>query len=247
MRKLLLTILAAGSIAAANAQSAGSILGYGDVGFGTSKDSSKATNTNFNINLGVGYAFTTNWAAGIQGGFGSTTYKMDANNKSSVNDFHIGVFGRYTKPLSNVFAVYGQLDAGYMSSMPKDTYGGVTVNGDKTNGFMVGITPAVQVAVGNWFNLNFSFGGLSYTSTKSSAAGANTVSSFNLNFGQTANIGISKYFGCGHHMHGHHEPGEDMRHMDTSDDSDEDAPKAHHHDKKSKKSKKSKDSDNDDE
>ena len=112
----------------------------------------------------------------------------------------------------------------------------------KYSGFGANLYPAVSIAVGNWFGMNFSFGGLGYSTMKANTSGANASSSFAFTFGQTANIGISKYFGCGHHMHGHHAPGAAPRHMDTSDD-DADAPKAHHHDKKSKKSKKDKDSD----
>jgi len=244
MRKFLLTILAAGSLAAANAQSAGSILVYGNIGFNTGKDSAKTTNTNFYINPGVGYALDNHWVIGLQGGFGSGTTKYDGGGKSTMNEFSVGVFGRYTKTLSNVFSVYAQLDAGYMGSHSKDEFSGVTVNDIKYSGFGANLYPVVSVAVGNWFGMNFSFGGLGYSTMKANTSGANASSNFSFNFGQTVNIGISKYFGCGgHHMHGHHEPGEDTRHMDTSDD-DDDTPKAHKgHDKKSKKSKKEKDSD----
>ncbi|MBS1689263.1 MAG: porin family protein [Bacteroidetes bacterium] len=243
MRKFLLTILAAGSLAAANAQSAGSILVYGNVGFNTGKDSAKTTNTNFNINPGVGYSLNNNWVIGLQGGFGMSTMKEDAGGKMTDNSFSIGAFGRYTKHLGNIFSVYAQLNAGYMGSHSKTEYSGVTIDDVKYSGFGANLFPAVQVAVGNWFNMDFSFGGLGYSTMKANTSGANASSSFAFTFGQTANIGISKYFGCGHHMHGHHEPGEDTRHMDTSDD-DDDAPKAHnHHDKKAKKSKKDKDSD----
>jgi len=240
MRKFLLTILAAGSIAAANAQ-AGSILVYGNVGITSFTNDAKANMLNWNVSPGVGYQFDNHWTAGL-----AFNYSLDssikfngANDRTKFNHWDLGVFGRYTKNLNNIFSVYGQLDLGYESGHA--VVGSTEITGSKYNGFYAMVTPAVSVNTG-WCALNFSFGGLGFQSYKFSGA-ANSNTAFTFNFGQTANIGISKNFGCGHHMHGHHEPGDDTRHMDTNDD-DDDAPKAHH-DKKAKKSKKS--SDNDDE
>ena len=64
----------------------------------------------------------------------------------------------------------------------------------KSNGFYAGITPALFINMKNSFGLNFSIGGIQYSSLKSDTTPSVKSSSFDFNFGKTVNIGISKNF-----------------------------------------------------
>jgi len=241
MKKLLLSILAVGTLATANAQK-GSILVYGNIGYESQKgDDALETKTNtLNFNPGVGYQFDGMWTAGIALQMSNRTSTPNVGNASKDNAMAIGVFARYSKPVNNIFSLYAQLDIASLSTKTDDG-AGTTV---KHTGIYVGVAPAVSVHIPGWFEMNFGFGGLSYQTLKSDAPSAKTASTLDFNFGQTVNIGISKNFGTGKKMHGHHEPGEDTRHMNTKDD-DDDAPKGkkEHKEKKSKKAKHDKDED----
>lgn len=169
---------------AAKAQS-GSILLYGNVNAGSTKSAADVKTSNFSINPGIGYQFNDNWTVGANLGFG--TSKVGDNNKT--NQFSAGPFVRYSESLSNTFSIYGQLHGGFTSS--KTTTGNVEV---KSNGFNVGLFPAVFVNVNKGFGLNVSFGGIDFTSSKFKDA-SNSSNAFNFTFGQSVNIGISKNFG----------------------------------------------------
>jgi hypothetical protein len=90
--------------------------------------------------------------------------------------------------LSNTFSIYGQLDAMFGSSKT-----GVAVE-TKTNMMNIGVTPAIMVHVSKSVAMNFSFGGLSYESSKVDAAGANTESTLGLNFGKNTMLGLQFNF-----------------------------------------------------
>lgn len=169
---------------AAKAQS-GSILLYGNVNAGSSKSAADVKSSNFTINPGIGYQFNDNWTVGANLGFGTAK----TGDLTKTNQFAAGPFVRYTENLSNTFAIYTQLQGGFSSS--KTTTGNVEV---KSNGFNVGLFPAVFVNVNKNFGLNLSFGGLDFTSSKIKDA-SNSSNSFNFTFGQSVNIGISKNFG----------------------------------------------------
>jgi hypothetical protein len=235
MRKLFLSILAAGTVAVASAQE-GTLLVYGNLGYNSNTDAAKTKTNTFMFNPGVGYQFNSMWTAGLDLNMNNQSQTPDGGKTSKDNAMHIGVFGRYTKPLNNIFALYAQLTVASQSENYDDGKG----NTVKYTGIWAGVTPAVSIHIPGWFEMNVSFGGLSYETMKSNASGANTASTVDFNFGQTVNIGLSKNFNLQKKMKGHHEPGEDTRKMNTSDD-DDDAPKA----KKHKKSKKSKSDDED--
>lgn len=217
MKKLLLSILAIGSFAAAEAQP-GSILAFGNVGITTVKNTDKSNDVNWNVNPGIGYQFDKHWTVGLVGGYASQGSKPENGKWSSTKDWNIGAFGRYTMPLGSIFAVYGQLEAGYQNE--HSSFDGKKVDNSNLNGFYAAFAPAIGVNVYKGFALNFGFGGLGFNTLKSEVSGSNAQSTFNLTFGQQVNIGISKNFGCGHKMKGHHEPMDDTRHMNTSDDED---------------------------
>jgi hypothetical protein len=233
MKKLLLSIIAAGSIAVANAQ-AGSWLVYGNVGYNSMTDAAKTKTNTLNFNPGVGYQFNTMWTAGVAVQMTNTSSTPDGGSAAKDNTLGLGVFGRYTKPVNNIFSLYAQLDIASITRNTDDGLGTPTST-VKYTGLWINLAPAVSVHIPGWFEMNFSFGGLSNTTSKSDAPGANTASTLDFTFGKTVNIGISKNFGM-KKMHGHHEPGDDTRHMNTKDD-DDDAPKATKH-KKGKKEKK---------
>lgn len=223
MKKLLLSLLACGTIAAANAQ-AGSILVFGNAGISATKEAAAKPDKdlNFNITPGVGYQFNKNWTVGLYGNYATTSTLPDGGDRYGSREYGVGVFGRYSCPISPIFTVYGQLNAGYLSG--HDFVAGKKTEGTEYHGFEVGFAPAVQVFVTKGFALNFAFGGVDFTSQKLKDADYSS-SSLGLTFGQQFNIGISKNFG-GHHTakKGHHEMMDETRHIDTNDDED-DAPK----------------------
>ena len=63
MKKLILALIAAGSMATANAQSQ-SILLYGDLGLQTVRMQNLDKTTNWNASPGIGYQFNHNWTVG---------------------------------------------------------------------------------------------------------------------------------------------------------------------------------------
>jgi len=228
MKKFLLAIIALGSMATANAQEH-SWLVYGNVGFASDKLANKDNVITWNANPGVGYQFNSHWAVGLNLGWGQSSTKVNGdNNRTAVNSYEVGPFVRYTRELgtNGMFYYFGQLNASYM--------GGYTTYGDqpstaKHTGFGINAFPAIGMHVSKCFGINFSIGGLEYTTDKYDGA-ANANNNFGFTFGQQMNIGAQWNFGCHgghHHMHGKH-------HKKDSDE--DDAPK------KSKKS-----SDDDDE
>jgi hypothetical protein len=248
MKKLILVFLAAGSLATANAQQPKSILLYGDLGLASVRDSGQAKTTNWNANIGVGYQFNQNWTLGVKLAWGQSADKAGANGIGSLssefqdyatseniavtqgmkftdNSYSVGPFARYSRYIrkSETFFWYTQMDFDYQ--------GGYTTNegnpaNDKHSGIYVGLYPALGVNVGRGMALNFSIGGISYGTDKYTTANYST-NTFNFNFGQTANIGISKNFNCGQKMHSHHEPGDEVhrRKADNVEDEDDAAPK----------------------
>jgi len=191
MRKILLAgVLMAGLSITAKAQK-GTVFVYGDLGFSTAKEAGSV----FNVNPGVGFGINNNWAWGIEAGVGNASDKATGTGES-LTSFKGGLFARYTKAVSNTFSIYGQGGVNFLSNYIE---AGSFLNGDgvtavKGSGVEVKIAPAVFVNVKNGFGLNFSFGGINYTSFKPKGADE-SGSSFNLNFGKTFNFGISKTFG----------------------------------------------------
>jgi hypothetical protein len=238
MKKIILALLAVCSVAAADAQSHTWLL-YGNVGFNSTKDSAAKTATSFNVTPGFGYQFNDNWTVGVAIGYAQTSTKFNgASGTTTDHGYQAGAFIRYARPIAGIFSWYTQLDAYYMGGNTTPADGGSAIN--KQSGFTVAITPTISAAIGHGYALNLSLGNLSFMTNKYDGA-SNSSSNFNFNFGtESARIGLSKNFGCGHKMKGHHEPGDDTHHIDASDDND-DAPKTHHKHHKEKK-----DKDNDD-
>ncbi|HMI07675.1 MAG TPA: outer membrane beta-barrel protein [Flavobacterium sp.] len=206
--KKLFVVLALAMVSFANAQK-GSILVAGNIGFSTQKmeansgTNNETTNNNFSISPKVGYQFTDNWTAGLEVGVGTSKNESESFNgfitttaTTKNNYLSAGAFVRYSRPLSELFSVYADLDAGYQSV--KTTSSSTFSTNDlveKGNGFYAGITPALFINMKKGFGLNFTIGGLEYNSVdfdNGSTQSDNT--SFGFTFGQSFNIGISKNF-----------------------------------------------------
>lgn len=219
MKKIILALMAVASVATANAQK-NSILVYGNLGLNnTNTDNGTAGSTNdlgWNVSPGVGYQFNDNWTVGIQGSIGmwnndntapytlNTTRNITLTNQYT--DWRAGAFLRYTHYISNMFSFWTQLDLSYLggstsmenvnmaTSTPTSPV--IATTTDNYSGFGAGITPAIGIHVAKGFALNFSFGGLGFSTTSWDKAPV-TETNFGLTFGQQFNFGITKNFGCG--------------------------------------------------
>jgi hypothetical protein len=196
MKKLILSALIMGSAAvAANAQ-ANSVLLFGNIGFHSVTDDADNKTRDFNITPGIGYQFDNHWTLGVYGSFGThRTITTTQTDWTYQNSYGVGGFARYTCPVGKIFAFYSQLEAGYFGY----TYGvsGVANSGGNAGGFRAALTPAVAVYVMDGFALNFSYGGLQYNHI-------NSTNTFDLNWGNQVNFGISKNIFCGKGKHRHH-------------------------------------------
>jgi len=225
MKKLILALLAAGTVASATAQEPHSVLLYGDASFSTTRNSDLSKTTVWDATPGVGYQFNHNWTLGLKISWGQNATKDSTGLKTTVNNYIVGPFARYSHYIlkSETFFWYAQADFDYQ--------GGYTTSGgnaatDKNNGVYIGVYPAIGVNVGRGVALNFSIGGISYSTLKVTS---NTYSTntFDLSFGHVGVVGLSKNFNCGHKMHAHHEPGDEVhrRKADVMEDEDDAAPK----------------------
>ncbi|ANH83618.1 hypothetical protein A8C56_00970 [Niabella ginsenosidivorans] len=207
MKKIVLSIFSLAVIAGANAQS-GTVLVGGNVDFNSRsfKDSSgnKDNMNYFQFSPTIGYQFNDNWTVGVVGSVSTTKNSSIAesddvigisgiqyDDKVKTTAWGVGPFVRYTAPLSDIFSVYGQLQGQYQSSQVK--YDGKNLDSEKRNGFNVGFFPAVFINVKNGFGLNFNIGGIEYTSMKYKQS-QDKVNNFNITFGRSVGIGISKNF-----------------------------------------------------
>ena len=226
MKKLILALLVvAGTVATANAQEPKSILVYGDVNLNSTRYPDLHKETIWDATPGVGYQFNHNWTLGLSIHWGQDAVKDSTGNKTTNNDYRVGPFARYSHYIrkSETFFWYAQFDFDYA--------GGYTTNEgnpatNKYNGIYTGIYPALGINFGRGFCGNFSIGGLNYATSKVQDATYST-NTFNFTFGHMVNVGISKNFNCGHKMHSHHEPGDEVhrRRADKMEDEDDAAPK----------------------
>lgn len=187
MKKVLLAAFTLLSLTQATSAQQQSILAAGSIGIATAKSPSSPNDnkqTNFSFNPTLGYQFTNHWTAGIVADLQNSKNTNSNNTVTKNSNFGAGPFVRYTKSLSDIFSLFGQLQG---------AFGTNKFNGIKTGSYTtVNAFPAIFVNVKNGFGLNFNIGGISYNSYKPTGGSANT--GFNVTFGQSANIGISKNF-----------------------------------------------------
>lgn len=235
MKKLILAALAVGSIATAQAQKAGSILVYGNIGVSrnvtTTDDGILGTpdvdNIDFGFNFmpGVGYQFNKNWTVGMNLGIMFNRTSTDPETvETRERHFAIGPFVRYTMPINKTFFLFHQFNLAYLDGKkttdnPSPAFDPVS----DSYGLYAGILPAVGVNVTKCIALNFAMGGLNYTWQRESdnvSPIETTSSHFDLTFGRQFSIGISANLG-GKRTYGKRDPGmEHRRHMDMDDDDD---------------------------
>lgn len=205
MKKLVLV----GAIAffgMANAQKNTLLVG-GNISFESLKNENNGVTTEkgnaFEFNPTIGYQFSDNWTAGVKLGIGTskssgyvTIFDNQFEAETKLNSFSYGVFGRYTMPLNETFAVFGELDVFAGNSKEKTTanFSGVMSNELKRNNFGVRFTPNLFINFKNSFGLNFNIGGLGYETSKLKDSDYKT-NSFGFDFGKGFMFGISKNFG----------------------------------------------------
>ena len=159
----------------------GTLLVYGNLDIASSKASTGVKSNAFSLSPGVGYQFNDHWTAGANLAVSST---KTGEPQIKTSTFGAGPFIRYAYPLSDIFAVYVQLNANYITGKS---------DGLKSNGFSGHLFPAIGVNLKNGFALNFNFGSLGIVSSKPKSG--ETATSFILSFGSGAGFGISKNFG----------------------------------------------------
>ncbi|MWB94412.1 outer membrane beta-barrel protein [Flavobacterium sp. GA093] len=174
MKKLL--VCAALLISGLASAQKGSVLVGGNIGFASDKVG-EAKSTSFEFNPKIGYQFADKWTAGVEGYIAS----VDSDWAEKTEKYKIGGFVRYTQSLSETFAVFADLGAGYQNESVNDA-----------KGMYVNLIPNLFINMKNGFGLNFSIGGIGYNNLD----GRNDErrESFGFDFGKTFNIGISKNF-----------------------------------------------------
>jgi hypothetical protein len=227
MKKLILALLAVGTLATAHAQEPRSILLYGNVGLHQVRHGGSTTtkNTDWSATPGVGYQFNHNWTVGLNVMWGQSAVKDATGQSTTHNDYRAGAFARYSQYIrkSEIFFWYAQYEFAYAGGYTTNEGNPATM---KHNGIYTSLWPAIGVNVGRGIALNFAVGGLTYATDKMDGA-AYSTNTLDLTFGNQASFGISKNFNCGHKMHAHHEPGDEVhrRKIDRMEDEDDAAPK----------------------
>lgn len=198
MKKSLL-ILALSMFSFASAQK-GTVLVLGNVGCSSENVNSsgnEATQSSFGISSKVGYQFTNNWTVGVQSSLSYVNSVTNSTNGHS-NNYGIGAFVRYSKPVNELFTVY--TDLGTSLFFGKGTYSNAGMSNftSKANGLGINVSPGLLINIKKGFGLNFGFGGLGYSSNivENPNVPNSTQDSkrFDFNFGQAFNVGISKNF-----------------------------------------------------
>ena len=159
------------------------LLVYGTIGAESQKLTTTAKANTFNFSPAVGYQWTDHWTGGVSLNLSSSKSTGEFGDAKS-SGVAVGPFVRYAYPLSDIFAIYGQVNANVLSGKNE----GVSYSGLGASFF-----PAIGVNLKNGFALNFSFGNLSFTSEKPNNA-AKSLTDFKLGFGSGVTFGISKNF-----------------------------------------------------
>jgi outer membrane protein W len=195
MKKTLLSISALFAFAYASAQEepatsgfkSGDVFASGTLSYSTQKTGDTKTNQ-FAVSPSFGYFVNDNIAVGVMIGYTSRDYKPTDEKYTTLTT---GLFGRYYFNPANKFTIYGQLQAGYVSSKSKTNFGDGTVE-FKDNGFAASVGPGFNYWLSNHLALESNFGIIGYSSTKPDDNGGNPQSTdtftigldfANINFG----------------------------------------------------------------
>jgi len=195
--KKMLVVLALAMVSFANAQKKGSILVMGSIEYNSQNVSNSGTETDYNSFAflpKVGYQFHQNWTAGLEAGV-ATAKSETGNNENKTNNFSLGGFLRYSKPLNQTFSAYADLGLGYQSQRVTNTNGFTTAI-NEGDGFYIGVTPAIFININKGFGLNFNIGGIGYNTLNFDGNNGNgqDIKNFHFSFGQQFSVGISKNF-----------------------------------------------------
>jgi len=196
--KKILVLLALVLAGFANAQK-GSVLVMGSINYTSQNVSNSGSENNqsyFEFAPKVGYQFHQNWTAGIEAAVGTSKQEYnDGTNEYKTNNFSLGGFLRYSKPLNQTFSAYADLGVGFQNRKITNSTGPIDAI-NEGDGFYIGVTPAILVNVGKGFGLNFNIGGLGYDTLNYDGNNGNgdNVKTFNFSFGQQFSVGISKNF-----------------------------------------------------
>ena len=135
------------------------------------------TGNGFVLNCQGGYQFTNNITAGVLFGLGLSTSRS-GTEENKENAFAAGPFVRYTKTLSDLFAVYGEFQATFGSN--KETSKNQFNTTERRSSFYeVAVIPALFVNIKKGLGLNFTFGGIVYNSSKPEDRSRTNVFGFN--------------------------------------------------------------------
>lgn len=187
-------LIASGTFAQKN-----TLLVGGNVGISSSKNENSQfdnKSSTYSFDPFIGYQFDNHWTAGavVSLSGNKQTVSSSPEQVTKSNNFAAGPFIRYSHNLSNIFMLYGQLQGTFGGYKNTSSLGSVT-NTSKGSVFNATLFPAVFINLKNNFGLNFNFGGIAYGSSKPD--GGKAINTVSFNFGQVANIGISKNFSFG--------------------------------------------------
>ncbi len=186
-----------GIFISANAQKKSILLG-GDFSFEHQSNSIQTSNQNQIVNSLVlrpviGYQFSGHFTAGLAAGLAYAKFD-NVTNIQQQNGYSAGPFIRYTKKLSDIFFIYGQMEARIGGGKNSVTYSN-NIGTDYSQKFSqseIAIFPAIYLDIHKGFGLNFTIGGVSYLTYKTK--GENASSAIGITFGKSLGIGISKNF-----------------------------------------------------
>lgn len=238
MKKIILSLAAVASLSAANAQKLGDVFVNGSIGYHYSSEEVNAGTTsvngpvshNFQLMPSIGYQFNNNWGAGLAFQYGynrATANQSGVDVKTTTNIFGVGPFLRYTKHLSPMFFVNGQLNAMYVTGKSTSEAAGVTSTSGRQNGVDVNVMPSIGINVTRRLALTGAFGRLGYATVKnedpSNSNNYLRTNAFDATFGREFMLGLQWHFatdaGRGRRRM---EPMSETRNMDRYRDTDND-------------------------
>src|SRR5450631_835199 len=190
MKKIIFSVVLLTNLIIHGHAQQGSILLYGAVAYSSITSNQGGSSKASAFAPGIGYQFSHDWTAGVDFSFAHLN-----DGTTSDNFLAVGPFLRYTKNISDLFSIYGQMDIHY----DHNSFGS---SGEMPqNGFDLKLFPAAFINLKKGFGLNFDFGGLEYQSLTQKLpagfpGGPNViVNTFAFTFGEGITIGISKNFG----------------------------------------------------
>jgi hypothetical protein len=189
MKKLFATLFLFSIMESGRAQK-GSALLFGNLGYGSRTSSSNVKESNYYFWPGLGYQFNPHWTSGVSMQFSAQKIEVSAGHDRS-RDFQVGPFIRYNHTLGPIFSFFSQANLSYLTAvyLPADQAK------IRQSGFEGYLYPAIAMSVKKGWALNFSFGGIRYRTSKYDMPDLPESRSFNVDFGNHLEAGISKNFG----------------------------------------------------